>query len=95
MGSAHTPSALRWAKRCVRQIGMVALLLPQTNGIEWMDVVAEPELCLRLFDHAYRHNNGRKWDECDSLAEPGAAPNCGPAASAPKSGVTNGPQSVT
>jgi hypothetical protein len=28
-------------------------------------------------------------------AQPGASPNCGPTASAAKSGVTNGPQSVT
>jgi hypothetical protein len=95
MGAAHTPSALRWAKRRVSQTGTAAVLLPGTNGIEWMDVLAEPELSLSLFDHAYRHNNGRNWDECNSLAEPFASPNCGPTTSAAQSGVTNGPQSVT
>jgi hypothetical protein len=95
MGAAHTPSALRWAKQCVRGAGMAALLLSRNNGMEVMDVLAEPELCLRLFKHAYAHNNGKNWNELASLTEPGATPNCGPTTPVASSEITEGPQSVT
>ncbi len=69
MGAGHTPSAVRLAKQYVRRAGVVALLLPRNNGIEWMDVLAAPELGLSLFDHAYSHNNGRHWNNQDSVVE--------------------------
>jgi hypothetical protein len=65
MGTGHTPGALRFAKQLVQNGQRAALLLSRNNGIEWMDILAAPDLALSLFEHAYKHNDGRQWSEYD------------------------------
>jgi len=52
IGAAHTPSAIRYAKRRVREEGLVACCLPRNNGFQWLDVIARPSFASVLFGKA-------------------------------------------
>ena len=73
MGAGHTPSAVRFARRSVASGGTVAILLPRNNGIEYMDVIAEPGLAVRLFDHACSFHTEGPSPLASRQAEPAAS----------------------
>jgi hypothetical protein len=50
--SAHTPSAIRFARTAVTASPVTALCLSRNNGMEWMDVHAASERALQLYEHA-------------------------------------------
>lgn len=48
----HTPAALRAARALVADGTRIAFCLPSTNGIEWLDVYARPDLAVSMLDEA-------------------------------------------
>jgi len=59
VGAGHTPSALRFAKQVLQVPDRVSLLFSRTNGLDSIDIFAEPDLASSLFKLAYRQNDGR------------------------------------
>jgi len=60
--TAHTPAAIRFARQRVAAADLVAVCLPATNGMEWMDIFVKPKHALKLFDVGVRMC-GHKWPE--------------------------------
>jgi len=52
--TGHTLAAARFARSQAAGSEFIAACLPRNNGIEWMDVFAEPKLALELFNLARR-----------------------------------------
>jgi len=52
--TGHTPAAARFARSQTKSPTLVAACLPRNNGIEWLDLFAEPRHALALFDLARR-----------------------------------------
>jgi hypothetical protein len=52
--AGHTPAATRYARTQVDSGKFIAACLPRNNGIEWLDLFAEPQLALKLFNLARR-----------------------------------------
>ena len=47
--TGHTPAAFSFARRRVKTTGVVAVLFWRTNGLQYMDVVAQPDVAHGLF----------------------------------------------